>query len=154
MKTAHAQLTEALTQKIWLSGNPEPPEGESDLHTHPPRWFTSEPPHQAAELYGLERAGRLDYGASGIVTLNVTVLDTHGFRREFRVKVKRFTDYSSQVSEQAIPTTHILRFGRALCGRQGVPDNWPPGHSWVAFNSPEDLPKASCQECLAKKDEP
>lgn len=30
---------------------------------------------------------------------------------------------------------HILRHGRALCGLEGEPQDWPEGHRWIGFDA-------------------
>lgn len=45
-------------------------------------------------------------------------------------------------------TIHILCNGFALCGFSvSMPANWPEGHRWVSYLSPEDLDKVNCSEC-------
>lgn len=52
------------------------------------------------------------------------------------------------------PVIHILWSGRALCGRPGLPCDWPKGHEWVAFlaNGPngtlDEMSSATCQGCI------
>lgn len=44
----------------------------------------------------------------------------------------------------AIKEVHILHEGRALCGLQGLPADWPDGHRWVGV---EDKGRATCVVC-------
>jgi hypothetical protein len=138
----------ALTQKIWLEGHPEPSNGQMhDLPSAPAKWF-NEYPDEAAKLYALEwhlfgQNKRTEVGHYNIVTL-----DTNGFTRTFSVTVEPFTDYRIVAKEGVMaPAVHVIRFGRALCGLKGVPDAWPPGHRWVAFNDPANLHQVTCPRC-------
>jgi hypothetical protein len=49
-------------------------------------------------------------------------------------------------------TTHILNGGWPLCGEpQGVPLNWPDGHSWISIaDAREDPSPATCVECIGR----
>lgn len=38
-------------------------------------------------------------------------------------------------ADQPKTTVHILREGRALCGRPGVPGTWNTAEKWVSFDS-------------------
>lgn len=40
---------------------------------------------------------------------------------------------------------HILRYGSALCGLEGLPRDWPDGHLWTEEGDPE----VNCEGCLA-----
>lgn len=42
---------------------------------------------------------------------------------------------------------HILLQGRALCGQEGLPCDWPPNHKWVGAVHDPDIAKANCQPC-------
>lgn len=42
-------------------------------------------------------------------------------------------------------TVHVLHTGRALCGLQGVPRDWPREHVWVPLVAVAD---ANCPGCL------
>lgn len=45
---------------------------------------------------------------------------------------------------------HILLMGRAFCGQEGVPADWPPNHKWVGAIHDPDLKNANCQGCIDK----
>lgn len=42
---------------------------------------------------------------------------------------------------------HILWEGRAMCGMEGLPGDWPPGHKWVALNDAGAADDVSCADC-------
>lgn len=48
---------------------------------------------------------------------------------------------------------HILFHGRALCGQEGLPCDWPPGHKWVGAVYDPDIGNANCERCKAKHKE-
>lgn len=48
---------------------------------------------------------------------------------------------------------HILLFGRAFCGQEGLPCDWPAGHRWVSAVHDPDISKATCEECKARHQE-
>lgn len=52
------------------------------------------------------------------------------------------------------PTIHLLRGGLALCGLPGMPRDWPLGHRWTSFRSPEDATCSACVGALAESSEP
>lgn len=45
---------------------------------------------------------------------------------------------------------HVLHFGGALCGKVGTPNQWEPGHKWVALLNDDHGPRsaATCEGCL------
>jgi hypothetical protein len=43
------------------------------------------------------------------------------------------------------PIVHGLRYGWALCGRDGNPSDWPAGHRWV--NSFTERDAITCEDC-------
>lgn len=141
----------SLTRKIWLAGNPEPPEGVlSDLTTTPPNWFR-ELPRDAAELYGLEIFGSDNrahqYGPKGKM-YDIVVLTENGERKEFSVTVRTITEYQAKVEERThTDTIHILRHGFSYCDIPNVPAQWPAGHRWVSFQDTENLNRVTCRAC-------
>jgi hypothetical protein len=44
----------------------------------------------------------------------------------------------------AIVHVHLLHHGRAPCGMEGVPGDWPDGHKWVGL---EGLADVTCSVC-------
>jgi hypothetical protein len=44
---------------------------------------------------------------------------------------------------------HILHEGKAFCGLDGLPVEWPAGHKWVALHDAGAIEDASCPACLA-----
>lgn len=57
---------------------------------------------------------------------------------------------------EKLTVVHIVDAGVALCGRPGLPGDWPQGHQWVPLN---EAFAANCQDCLAvarapKKEKP
>jgi len=45
-------------------------------------------------------------------------------------------------------TVHMLKSGLAVCGA-GMPNDWPDGDRWVAYNNKSDRGSVNCQGCLA-----
>ncbi len=43
-------------------------------------------------------------------------------------------------------TIHLLRYGRTLCGKPGVPATWEEGHVWAGDSDREHV---NCPGCLA-----
>lgn len=46
---------------------------------------------------------------------------------------------------------HILKHGVTFCGMAGLPVDWPPGHTWIAFYDPDVDTHVDCEACLAEK---
>ncbi len=47
---------------------------------------------------------------------------------------------------------HILKHGKALCGKPGVPGDWEDGHRWLRFDRPDHFEEQSpfmCQSCIS-----
>lgn len=54
------------------------------------------------------------------------------------------SDARAAAAAVGLQVVHVLAAGRALCGLQGVPAEWPDGHGWV--EAPEE---ATCAACVA-----
>jgi len=50
-------------------------------------------------------------------------------------------------------TVHMLKTGLAVCGA-GMPNDWPDGDRWVAYNNKSDRGSINCQGCLASDEIP
>lgn len=46
------------------------------------------------------------------------------------------------------PIVHVLRGGYPVCGFcLALPENWPAGHTWISFLTPEANHKTTCDDC-------
>lgn len=54
------------------------------------------------------------------------------------------TAFRAQLLPRRSPPVHVLRHGFALCGRLGVPGEWPEGERWVRL---DEAHLATCEAC-------
>lgn len=48
-------------------------------------------------------------------------------------------------------TIHVLQSGRALCGMEGVPSDWAPGHRWVRVEEADEATCGSCRDAAGTR---
>ncbi len=48
-----------------------------------------------------------------------------------------------------VHVVHLIKHGRALCGKGGLPEDWPRGHCWVSFEDIDNAHRVNCPRCMA-----
>jgi hypothetical protein len=84
---------------------------------------------------------------NAVVGQHVRLKPPPGLPKETVGKVWEAVASTASFVEVEGKTVHVLKHGQSHCKMQGTPGEWPDGHMWMSFESPDLRAAVTCEKC-------